>query len=234
MIYQVFPTIVTDTRTQAQTRIATVATGALLELVGVDLRQYIGDQIELRAGGKIKRGWIGAAGGESAVTDVLAGWDLTSGWGSYISAAINDANTFTPSASVGYLRKVSGVVAGALYKGTYVASPNTGSMVNAALGLLIPATGVVTYATYTTDTIYLKGVGNGVAQDITTMQLYRVTDVPITGAKIYSSQAAALAATAASQSWASGDADYDPNYSEGCTYRILARLRLSGNGGYVQ
>jgi hypothetical protein len=223
------PVVAATAVTQANTRIATVATGALLELVGVDLSAHIGKKIKIRANGLRLEGYIGAAGGESAVTDILAGWDLTSGW-TGTNANISDTNTFVTTSAGGYVqRNVGPYTAGYLIKVTFDSTQSAGTTTFRHSSVYPIASDGDTNKYYTTSTTgaRITNSNTGVTVDVNTLTTYRVTDLATTGAKIYSTSALTT------QSWAYQDASFDPNYSGGCTYEIFSVTPLTNHIGHL-
>lgn len=225
----IFPTISQSVvSTQSNTRIATVALGALLELVTVDLRPYIGKKIQVTADGKSIYGWIGAAGGEPvSPTDLIAPLNFTSGW-SIVNGigTIDDSNSLTATsgsfrvvtstdlATVGTIVKLSITQSGTF---TYIMRNNGGSST--------PAVNFITSGTLYQTVIagYLRpGVLQNSSQtsDFTALKAEVITDLAVTGAKIYSTQALST------QSWESQDVGFDANYASGFTWRIIDNQRV--------
>ena len=205
------PALITGSASRDATRVSTYVGNSLLEIVGLDLSQFVGRKIAITSNSITSIGFIGAAGGgETLDANIFATLDLTTGW-TTSNATINDANTFTPSASLGYVQKSSGTLR-KLYKYTYVASStylrDSGSLSTA---VYTPSTGV--YRTCMSATLRILGSTSGVPVDITTLSMQEVIDVAVTGAKIF--QQAALT----SQRWAV-DAITDHNHSGGITFVV--------------
>jgi len=166
--------------------ISNVASYYFITNPSVSLVSFTGRYATLNDGEKNKKILIGAVGTGETYLDVIAGWDLTSGWATYGAASITDLNTLTGAASGGVLK--SGLVTvGELYKLTF---ERTTTAAVAAFNLRkSDATGLGTslstgssYKTSITDYTYL-GVGNSSAgtTDITSMKAEKVLTPSSTG-----------------------------------------------------
>jgi hypothetical protein len=107
-------------------RLATVALGAFIDAPSVDLRAYEGFVATFTETTKTAVCLIGAPGtAEAAVTDVLAGWDLTTWTG--VNVTVVDANTYTANAVGSTLKSGNVFVNGALYKGIFDITATAGT-----------------------------------------------------------------------------------------------------------
>ncbi len=111
------------------------ATGALfLTNPSVDLRWLKGFYLNLNDGSKNFKVLVGNAGtGESLGSNILASYDLTSGWNA-TGCSITSANSFTLTAASGGPSKVNTVTAGALYKGSLTSTQSLGGTTRVDLG----------------------------------------------------------------------------------------------------
>ena len=77
--------------------------------------------VEIYSATGLLRGYLAAAGdGEDAATDVLTGWNFTSGWTPSAGVTINDVDTFTTTGAGQYIyRSANPFAVGALYKVSY-------------------------------------------------------------------------------------------------------------------
>jgi hypothetical protein len=222
--------VASGTVTAINTRIATVAAGALLELVGVDLSAHIGKKIRVRSNGLRIEGYIGAAGGEALDTNPFATFNFTSGWGTVGTTTIIDTDSFSCT-DFGGVKKTSILTRYALYKSSFVGASTgtnpsirdnqTDSIIFATLG------GGNKYATSTVASGTIEVRATGGQTDVTSISVQRVTDLATTGAKIYSTSGGAT------QSWAYQDATFDPNYSGGVTYEIFSVTPLTNHQGHL-
>lgn len=236
----IYPSIISGTSLLANTKIATVALGALLQLVGVDLRDFFGKQVEVIANAKTLRGWIGAAGGETLDSETITNGDMSSAAGWSVGAAWKiEAGVLTGvgggSGAYAVPTWSPGVGAGdnCLWKSTL----NINAVTTARVQMGISVNYSVSYDTPGLKTLYYTATPYGTSPfvasyfgsfigEVDNFSVKRVLDLPVTGAKIYSTQAAAIAGTAGLQSWASNDG-IDPNYSGGFTYRIMDTKKIA-------
>lgn len=232
--------VASGTVTQPNTRIATVATGALLELVGVDLSAHIGRKIVIRSGGKRLEGYIGAAGGESLDTEMCVDpaldnaavwttqgtWSVTGGKG----VGTTEDNNYKL-----YITTTVSTIPGALYKRTTDMVVTSGSLVNRLFGLDgVTRTSTGTHSDYFTcptgmtlanvSTVNPIATFTGIVDNNSTK---KVLDLASTGAKIYTTSALST------QSWAYQDTGYDPNAAAGVTYEIYSVTPLTNHIGHL-
>ena len=222
------------TSTQANTRISTVPTAALLQLVGVDLSAYPpGTKITITANGKTLVGYMGPAGGEALGSEkITADWTVTIGTLSIFTVNANhhdiDAAVNTSAAAAYARASVITDANGSLVKWVYTRTVGSGETptifastgsngAGQALAILTAASGSYYFNSYVNAAVanvaYIWNFVNNNSSWSATHSLKRVTDVAVTGAKIYTS------AALATQSWASNDG-IDANYSGGYTYTI--------------
>jgi hypothetical protein len=162
-------------------------------------------------------GWISATApsGLAEVTDVLAGWNLTSGWGTS-NCTINDANTFTATGSSAQLvKEVPVLIIGELYKTLFDSTQTSG------IGYATGTSGTPTYGTDTslptsyrtaTNTGFrLRNNTNGSVTDIVTLNVYKVTMPAATGALLLSTKSG-------SRGYIKKDPGFVPN--ETMTYKV--------------
>ena len=97
--------------------LSTVSGTAFITNPSVDISKYARRKINLTAGGKTLVGYIKAAGtGEMLGSDLLNGWNFTSGWSKAVGTeTIDDANSFTTTDPGGSGLYKSVVTAGRLY-----------------------------------------------------------------------------------------------------------------------
>lgn len=163
----------------------------------VDLRKYVGYKITLTASGQTLVGWIKAAGtpeGEMLGSDLLSGFDFTSGWINSESSTIIDFNSFT-TIVIGGLRK-NMLTAGMLYKRSYEKSTTATSSVfriSSAGGVQSPGdTDLQTGFKYSTvipnyTHVYARNASAGTT-DVTTFTIQQVLTPSETGVTIVNSQ----------------------------------------------
>lgn len=219
--------------TSANVHLATVDAGAMVEIVGVDLSPYVGNDsggtktiINPRStsaatmatnpyllclydsAGKSACGYAGAAGaGEALGSDTLAGFNFTSGW-TEVSATITDADTFNASGiGTGLIANaVTYATVGALTKGTINATASTRLLSNTGTTTYAISTGsaVSGYKTSDSGGVYLYAGVTG-SRDISTLKLERVTDIAVTGLHLHST------ANATDRKMARVDSGFSPN-----------------------
>lgn len=90
---------------------------AVTDLVAADPGNYLLEIYD--ATGKVLKGYLSAAGTGETYLDILAGWNLTSGWTMLVGGTIVDADTFTTTVADGPYRNNSFPVTAALYKRTF-------------------------------------------------------------------------------------------------------------------
>jgi hypothetical protein len=182
------------------------------------LPQHIGHLVRIKdSSNRVIQGYIKAAGaGETAVTDVLAGWDLTSGWTSSANAVIDDLNSFHTTAGSHSVSKNSNpFTTAALYKVTTNMTIGGGAY-------YIRVSGTTAISGDNTNKYY-TAVGAGWAVmlasattcDITTMTAYRVTAPSNTGVTIVSTKGGAT------YNFAQKNSAFNYNDASGYTYEIL-------------
>ena len=171
-------------------RISAVDGTAFIDNAGATIPTYAdgNHQIEIYdSSNRMLKGVLKAAGtGESAVTDVLAGWDFTSGWVLNPNTTIDDNNSFTSTVSLGGILKNGVLVTGGLYKmslggsttGTSIVWRDKESSVNY---LTAPSTDK--YITALDVGVRLRSTSAGTT-DITTLSAFRVTAPSSAGATI--------------------------------------------------
>jgi hypothetical protein len=158
----------------------------------------VGNLLKIRdSSGRAIQGFIKAAGtGETLGSDVLAGWDFTSGW-STASASIIDANSFSTPSGSGGVYKSNITTAGYLYKITYERTTTAGgsSLRFSGAGLVtspgfIPvSTGVYYYQSITGfHSIYLSHSTSVGQTDVISMKVEAVLTPSATGATIVSAK----------------------------------------------
>lgn len=185
------PLLITGSASRDATRLSTYNDVALAEIVGVDLSQYIGRKIAITLNSKLAIGWIGAAGGETLGANIFSPLDLTSGW-VVSNAAVIDVDSFSVSANYGYVSKATVYNGGKLYKINYTAAPSAGSTYIRDQGsgdtiVNSPASNI--YRTAQSTIAWLVGSTSGATIDVTALSVQHVSDVAVTGAKIYNSAA---------------------------------------------
>jgi hypothetical protein len=121
--------------------------------------------------------------GETLDSDVLNGWNLTSGWGTN-NANIIDANTFETTANNGYVNRNTTFEIGCLYKTTFNATPSLGTAFfrdtgTASTIINSPAAGV--YKTAVAVTLWVVCSLSGSTVDINEMSTQKVTAPSATG-----------------------------------------------------
>jgi hypothetical protein len=243
------PVVAATAVTQANTRIATVATGALLELVGVDLSAHLGKFIRIRSNGLRLEGYIGAAGGEALssltinnadfASDEPPGTAWTRGTGITISGGkLNFATSTRVTASQsGILAASAAATIGKLYKvGITIDAISVGSIGLRQGGGLVrdtfTTTGIKTsyftgYSPVGSTSLVVDGMVVATTATLDAIVVSQVTDLATTGAKIYTTSGGAT------QSWSYQDATFDPNYSGGVTYEIYSVTPLINHLGHL-
>jgi hypothetical protein len=194
------------------------------------LSYHKGHLIKLTANGKSVQGFIGAAGGETLdATNIVTEWTNVS-YDSFTSVSSPDiaAAVYTTSGTQAATSNATVTTVGKLYKliATWTNVAGQAPTLSGTNGF--PTTTLSTGA----NNIYFTATGTSVTLTVTntaaaswgcTFVLKQVTDVATTGAKAYSTKAAAGLATAASQSWATNEG-IDPNYASGFSYQIFKVL----------
>lgn len=200
---------------------------AFVELIGVDLTAYQTGKYLL--GIYNKTGGFGLLGHISSVapgtvesldTDLIAGWDFTSGWTPGGTGSIVDADSFS-STGFGGVYKSTVMTLNCLYKVISAGSTTAVSSVETTTASGIPSFKSGAFGTgYGTIVgsggglaIYIRNLSAGTA-DITTLTVQRVTDPPSTGARIVSTKGGAV------RSWYYKHASFDLNDAAGQTYKI--------------
>lgn len=200
-------------------RISSVAGTAFIDACA-DLVPYAdaAHQIEIYdASARMLRGVLKAQGvAETLNTDVLAGFDFTSGWAP-TRATVIDLNSFISTGSAGqdaYLFKTSTfAAAGRLYKSALVATATAGTVTfdngNGAAYCLNNATGYLTWGTNTSGVIKNVAAGNGSTTDVTTMTVQHVLTPSADGCTIQASK------TDATENWGvvTSGFTYNPSYA---------------------
>jgi hypothetical protein len=140
--------------------------------------------------------WISATapGGETLGADIFSGFNFTSGWTKNTgSETIIDANSFSTTAAGGLQKNVMTV--GSLYKLVF-ARATTATLADAYNGAtpgtrIVFGTGSGTfYSTAREVTFFLRNSTAG-QTDVSTMELYNVTDCAATGALLLSTKGGA-------------------------------------------
>jgi hypothetical protein len=154
-------------------------------------------QIEIYdSSNRMLKGVLKAAGtSETLDPDLLAGWNLTSGW-STTKASITDADTFTATANDNsYAYKGAGTLSlESLYKGTFLAVSSAGRQAyirNGNTAVTYVPNGTTKYFTCNTDSWLAIGhLSNTIGQylDITTMTIQQVTAPSSSGCTIVSAK----------------------------------------------
>ena len=204
--------------TAANLKLSAVDGTAFVDFSAADvLTNNIGKYIVIKdSTGKEIKGWIKAAGTGETLTDLIAEWDLTSGWATFAST-INDADTFTTAGAGGVRKDISGA-AGALVKLTasYTTTASIVSLMNygnSASYLFSFVTGG--YRTLVDATgIYIRNAAAG-QTDITSMSIEQVLTPSATGVTIVSSKGGTT------YNWESKDASFA--YNSAITYSIYDR-----------
>jgi hypothetical protein len=143
--------------------------------------------------GVIATAFSGDVGGGEASTDILAGWNFTSGW-IITNATINDANTFTVNAQYGSITSVVSVLDSIIklvYEGTDSAGTSyMGTSSSSVLSLkAINATPI--YVTGIANVVNLKNRVSAGTTDVTTLQALKLTDISSTGLHLVSTKGGA-------------------------------------------
>lgn len=157
-------------------------------------------------------------------SDVMTGWDFTSGW-TAINTTINDNNSFTANAAYGYIIWDTALTSGGLYKLVIVASASVGvwkfQTRNDVGGWNTITSSNGTYYFVGrgggTADILLQCVSNGATLDLTTLEIFPVTHVGADGCHVVSTK------NGSTQNWASKDASFDYNDPSGYTFEITRR-----------
>ena len=160
-------------------------------------------------GGKSAYGYIGAAeGGEALGSELLSGWDFTSGWGT-TNATINDADTYTLTAAAGYIKRAGLLTVNKQYKAVtaWTVSSGNNKILDGAGGTayLESPTGGTGYGVAKDAMLLLRGVDNGAVVDVSSLSIKEVTSSDITAVTIYKSTALST------EGWASIQSGFDPN-----------------------
>ena len=217
----VSPLLHTGSLTQANTRMSAVAGTSFIDTddatFATNLSDHLGKYLVIKdSAGKKASAWIKAAGTGETLTDLIAEWDLTSGWATFAAATINDADTFTTAGPGGVRKDISGA-AGASVKLTAsytttasgVGLMNYGnsttylsSFVTGGYRTLVDATG-----------IYLRNASAG-QTDITSMSIEQVLTPSSSGATIVSAKGGAT------ENFAYKDASFTYNAA---SYQVIVR-----------
>jgi len=130
---------------------------------------------------------LGNGTGETLSSDLLAGWNLTSGW-SPVSSTITNATTFTATATNAYVYK-SILTDGTLYKGSFSATPAQGTVsiydTNSAKTQLANGASSAYFTVQTGNggryRVYNSGTANGLTCIVNSQSLYTVLTPSATG-----------------------------------------------------
>jgi hypothetical protein len=194
--------------------VSTWVGSSLLEILGIDLSQFVGSKIAITSNGETSIGYIGVAGGEALKANLFSSLDLTS-W-TPASTTIIDADSFSVDANWGSLSKSSQLEVRKLYKISYEATASigkthvrdTGDADTSVYSAIFDA-----YRNCTSSTIRIVSSSTGATVDVITLSYQEVTDVANTGAKVYNSK------ELTTQRWAiEGVTNY--NNSDGITFVV--------------
>jgi hypothetical protein len=145
-------------------------------------------------GTKVAITYLGGPGaGETPGTDILNGWNLTSGWTiKETSLTVSDSNTFVTLKNTAYIEFNAGLTPGTLYKSQLLADgvPTATSLTDAGFQhILAYGDNIARYVTSRTDlsNLYLRNTaGTSTTVNITSMSMQPVTDCPATGLRCFS------------------------------------------------
>lgn len=209
-------TLATAAITAGNALMDTTTANAFAAPVGVDFGAYrTGKHILKLVDSANKEVWayIGATapGGLEEATDVLSGWNLTSGF-TTSGATIGDADTFTATGNYGYISKASILTSGGLYKGSFDADIATSYMSDNNGNWQILSDISNKYVTAGGISFRIYGRFTNDVTNITSMSLYRVTSPATTGALLCST-------TTGTRGFIRYDTGFNPNAA--MTYYIL-------------
>lgn len=213
---------------------------AFVDLLGVDLSPYLGHYIRIiDSANKTLCGWIKAAGtGESLGSDIYdfpATGNLTSGW-SFVRGSVVDANTWQTTAgqTSSYCYKtVNPIISGALYKGSFSGTPQSGTVVCYSTGMSVIYlnngdsnkyfTIISSGSVFTPWNASVSAVGGPYNCDIDTLNVFQVLTPSATGVTITNK------VNGLSYNWLVEDTGFNRNDSSGYTYEILKAFPFPSN-----
>ncbi len=179
--------------------------------------KYIGHLLRIKdSAGKQIQGFIKSAGtGETTGSDLLAGWDFTSGWTlRNAGSAIVDSNSFSATGSSGGLTK-TGFTVETLYKVIYARSTTSSEsgIYDINVRTILPSQGTA-YKTFMETGIYLRQESGG-QTDVSQLEIYKVLTPSSTGVTIVSTKGGAT------YNWFNKNSSFNWNDTAGYTYEIV-------------
>ena len=145
------------------------------------LDTFTGDNDD-NLGGHVPEVIAGVDGVQTLGSDLLDGWDFTSGW-TESTATILDADSFITTAGFGYIQKSSVMPEGKVVKVVVNATASSGEIrvLWGDLGNIIAAGASINGTYYAADGgranhLLLLGSSDGATIDVTTLELYEVTN----------------------------------------------------------
>jgi hypothetical protein len=204
-------------------RISSVDGTAFLDNCPADIIAAVGYQVKIYdASNRYLLGWVKEAGSSESLTDIVSGWDFTSGWTTWFGATISDNNTFvTVGANGGVYKYV--LIGHQLYKNTFSATASLGVVratdlavgdtffSNGASGAYYTA--IHTGGAQASLLIYCNSASSTV--DVSTLQVEKVTAPSSSGVTIVNSQGGTT------YNFASKDASFTYNAAS-YTYEIIS------------
>lgn len=222
--------VASGTVTQANMKISAVDGTSFIDFTAADvLTGKTGNLLVVRdSSGRAIQGFIKAAGTGETFSDALAGWNFTSGWINHLNATINDANTFTTTASGG-IRANDFLTELACYRVNFTANVSAGSVrlvgfsislaTGAGSGLIVPQPVVNFYNTTAPSfTCYHLRNSDAAITDVTSLKAEQVLTPSTTGVTITSTKGGTTF------NWAQKNASFNYNDSSGYTYQIYKVL----------